>query len=207
MQKTVFWSYIFIICLVTGLIGLYSIKISHHYHIQEFQDYVIKEGNMISKYLNMIYDIETEDVTKIDNFIKQTANDLELCITIIDKNGNVISSSEKNLYDINQKNMPEVQSALKGETIKIIRKNLFFIGSIKCEGREKEMEIDYLENYYNNYEEDTRLQSRHGQIEFITSMKYIEQYLEKGAKILDVGAGTGRYSLALSRKGYNVTAV
>jgi S-adenosylmethionine hydrolase len=48
----------------------------------------------------MIYDIETEDVTKIDNFIKQTANDLELCITIIDKNGNVISSSEKNLYDI-----------------------------------------------------------------------------------------------------------
>ncbi len=69
------------------------------------------------------------------------------------------------------------------------------------------MEIDYLENYYNDYEEDTRLQSRHGQIEFITSMKYIEQYLEKGAKILDVGAGTGRYSLALSRKGYNVTAV
>ncbi len=123
MQKTVLWSYIFIICLVAGLIGLYSIKISHHYHIQEFQDYVIKEGNMISKYLNMIYDIETEDVTKIDNFIKQTANDLELCITIIDKNRNVISSSEKNLYDINQKNMPEVQSALKGETIKIIRKN------------------------------------------------------------------------------------
>ncbi len=69
------------------------------------------------------------------------------------------------------------------------------------------MEINYLENYYNNYEENTRLQSRHGQIEFITSMKYIEQYLEKGAKILDVGAGTGRYSLALSRKGYNVTAV
>ncbi len=69
------------------------------------------------------------------------------------------------------------------------------------------MEINYLENYYNNYEEDTRLQSRHGQIEFITSMKYIEQYLEKGAKILDLGAGTGRYSLALSRKGYNVTAV
>ena len=56
------------------------------------------------------------------------------------------------------------------------------------------MEIDYLENYYNDYEEDTRLQSRHGQIEFITSMKYIEQYLEKGAKILDVGAGAGRYS-------------
>ncbi len=69
------------------------------------------------------------------------------------------------------------------------------------------MNKNYLEDYYNNYEENTRLESRHGQIEFITSMKYIEQYIEKDAKILDLGAGTGRYSIALSRKGYNVTAV
>lgn len=69
------------------------------------------------------------------------------------------------------------------------------------------MSKNYLEDYYNSYEENTRLESRHGQIEFITSMKYIEQYIKSGAKILDLGAGTGRYSIALSRKGYNVTAI
>lgn len=62
------------------------------------------------------------------------------------------------------------------------------------------METNYLENYYNNYEENTRLQSRHGQIEFITSMKYIEQYLEKGAKILDAGAGTGKVFTGIIKK-------
>lgn len=41
------------------------------------------------------------------------------------------------------------------------------------------MSKNYLEDYYNNYEENTRLESKHGQIEFITSMKYIEQYYRK----------------------------
>ena len=57
-----------------------------------------------------------------------------------------------------------------------------------------------LEKYYNKFNEEKRLLSRHGQVEFITSMKYIHKYLEgkSNAKILDVGAGTGRYSVALA---------
>ena len=52
-----------------------------------------------------------------------------------------------------------------------------------------------LEKYYNKFNEEKRLGSRHGQVEFTTSMKYIHEYLpkDKSAKILDVGAGTGRY--------------
>lgn len=66
-----------------------------------------------------------------------------------------------------------------------------------------------LEQYYNKFCEEKRLNSRHGRVEFVTSMKYIHDYLdeEKKAKILDIGAGTGRYSVALAEEGYDVTAV
>lgn len=66
-----------------------------------------------------------------------------------------------------------------------------------------------LEKYYNKFCEEKRLTRRHGYVEFVTSMKYIHKYLEgmEGAKILDVGAGTGRYSVQLAEEGYDVTAV
>lgn len=72
-----------------------------------------------------------------------------------------------------------------------------------------------LELYYNKFNEEKRLDSRHGQVEFITSMKYIHKYLnvieqdkpKSEIKILDVGAATGRYSVPLAEEGYDVTAV
>ena len=69
--------------------------------------------------------------------------------------------------------------------------------------------MDYLEQYYSNYDEDERLTVRHGQVEFLTTMKYIREALGSGGnqKILEVGAGTGRYSVTLAREGYPVTAV
>ncbi len=69
------------------------------------------------------------------------------------------------------------------------------------------MTLDYLTNHYNNYDEEGRLLSRHGQVEYLTTMKYIEKYLRPGMAILEIGAGTGRYSLALAEKGYHVEAV
>ena len=65
----------------------------------------------------------------------------------------------------------------------------------------------YIIDYYSNYDEDGRLESRHDSIEFLTTMRYIEKYLKLGDRVLEVGAATGRYSHTLARKGYCVDAV
>lgn len=65
-----------------------------------------------------------------------------------------------------------------------------------------------IKEIYDNYDEDSRLvRSRHGQLECFTTMTHIHKYLKTGMKILEIGAGTGRYSIALARDGYDVTAV
>ena len=72
-----------------------------------------------------------------------------------------------------------------------------------------------LEAYYNKFNEEKRLDSRHGRVEFVTSMHYIHQCLDEIVKerakeeihILDIGAGTGRYSVPLAQEGFDVTAV
>ena len=61
--------------------------------------------------------------------------------------------------------------------------------------------------YYNKFKEDKRLDTKHGQVEFLTSIKYINKYLNKTSKILDVGAGTGKYSIYFKKQGYDVTSV
>lgn len=66
---------------------------------------------------------------------------------------------------------------------------------------------DYLTNYYENYDEENRLLSRRGQVEFLTTLGYIQAYLQPGMKILEIGAGTGRYTRTLAAMGYEVTAV
>lgn len=87
-----------------------------------------------------------------------------------------------------------------------------------------------LEQYYNKFHEEHRLTTRHGIVEFTTTMRVIEEAVEilRGTmgttlvdngdrldsyngdtplKIADIGAGTGRYSIELCHRGYDVTAV
>ncbi|MDE6747097.1 MAG: class I SAM-dependent methyltransferase [Oscillospiraceae bacterium] len=66
----------------------------------------------------------------------------------------------------------------------------------------------YLIDFYNSYDEDSRLAAlKHGTVEFLTTMRYIEKYIRQGDRVLEIGAATGRYSHTLARRGYTVDSV
>ncbi len=67
--------------------------------------------------------------------------------------------------------------------------------------------IDVLKEYYTSHDENARFEVNHNRVEFLTTVHYIEKYLEHGAKILEIGAGSGRYSHYFARKGYEVDAI
>ena len=66
---------------------------------------------------------------------------------------------------------------------------------------------DYLNQFYTGYDEEGRLLTRYGRVEFETTMRYIRRYLPENARIIEIGAGTGRYSHTLAREGHTVDAV
>ena len=65
----------------------------------------------------------------------------------------------------------------------------------------------FITEFYSNYDEDGRLVTRHGSVEFLTTMKYVKKYIKPNDRVIEIGAGTGRYSHALAREGYRVDAV
>lgn len=69
------------------------------------------------------------------------------------------------------------------------------------------MNENNLINYYNKFNEEKRLKTRHGYLEFQTTIHYILKYLKKGDKVIDIGAGAGAYSKYLSDLGYEIEAV
>ena len=67
---------------------------------------------------------------------------------------------------------------------------------------------EIISGFYDQVDEDSRLKrSRHGQLEFATTMSYIHRYTNPQSRVLEVGAGTGRYSIALAKEGLDITAV
>ena len=67
---------------------------------------------------------------------------------------------------------------------------------------------EIISSFYDQYDEVGRTtRSRHGQLEFCITMTYIHRYATERSKILEIGAGTGRYSIALASEGMDVTSV
>ncbi|GCE14528.1 class I SAM-dependent methyltransferase [Tengunoibacter tsumagoiensis] len=68
-------------------------------------------------------------------------------------------------------------------------------------------DISDISSFYDHSveQEDERLE-RH-QLEYDLTWRYLTRYLPPSGSILEIGAATGKYTLALCRRGYSVTAV
>ena len=62
---------------------------------------------------------------------------------------------------------------------------------------------ELFENYAKTYEKESFTQGTFGECDFIEQ----ELNFNKSLKILDVGCGTGRHSIELSKRGYSVTGI
>ena len=99
---------------------------------------------------------------------------------------------------------------LRGRCLyRLLNKNTNVGESLRAFPSNKKGELmkDYIKYYYENYNEDRRLTSKSHMPEYLTTMRYIEKYLTPNSKILEIGAGTGRYSVSLADMGYSVDAV
>jgi len=67
----------------------------------------------------------------------------------------------------------------------------------------KQWYVELFENYANKYESENFTRGTLGECDFIEK----EINYQKSVKILDVGCGTGRHSIELAKRGYNVTGI
>lgn len=62
-------------------------------------------------------------------------------------------------------------------------------------------------NYYNLYDEEGRFdRDNTHKIEFLTTVRYLDRFIEPSSRVLDVSAGAGRYAFYLAQKGHKVVA-
>ena len=61
-----------------------------------------------------------------------------------------------------------------------------------------------IRNYYKNFPEDERLSTPAGKLEFELTEEQLKKYLKAGMKVLDLGGGTGSYTIRLIEEGIEV---
>lgn len=65
-----------------------------------------------------------------------------------------------------------------------------------------------IKEFYEKYNEDDRFtKDKAHSVEYLTTKHYIEKNLKKGDRILEIGAGTGAYSINYAKEGYKVDAI
>lgn len=67
--------------------------------------------------------------------------------------------------------------------------------------------MDEVIRFYEVVDEELRFQRNSRRIEFLTSIRALEDFIQSQSKILELGAGTGAYSFYYANKGHEVTAL
>jgi len=62
---------------------------------------------------------------------------------------------------------------------------------------------ELFENYANKYDKECFVQGTLGECDFIEQ----ELNYDKKVRIIDIGCGTGRHSIELSKRGYSITGI
>ena len=68
-------------------------------------------------------------------------------------------------------------------------------------------DVSDIQSYYNDAAESELTRLERHQLECDITWRYLEKYLPSTGTVLDIGAGTGEYTLELGRRGYTVMAV
>jgi S-adenosylmethionine-dependent methyltransferase len=68
-------------------------------------------------------------------------------------------------------------------------------------------DVSDISAYYNSDPGREHFRLERHQLEYELTWRYLDQYLPAHGSILEIGAGTGRYTLELAKRGYALTAV
>jgi SAM-dependent methyltransferase len=68
-------------------------------------------------------------------------------------------------------------------------------------------DVSDIASFYNSDPEREHRRLEEHQLEYELTWRYLDQYLPAQGSILEVGAGTGRYTVELAKRGYTLTAV
>lgn len=70
------------------------------------------------------------------------------------------------------------------------------------------MPSEHVRKFYSAHSQDEwdrMFKSPYTRLEFDTTLHFLDKYLPSGGSVLDAGAGPGRYSVELAKRGYKVT--
>jgi 2-polyprenyl-3-methyl-5-hydroxy-6-metoxy-1,4-benzoquinol methylase len=68
-------------------------------------------------------------------------------------------------------------------------------------------DISDIAAYYDANVSSELSRLEHHQLEFDLTWRFLERYLPPQGRLLEIGAATGRYTLPLAKRGYELTAV
>lgn len=115
MQKKIFIAFVFLIILLSSILGFYSVNIHRDYYTEDYKQHLIKETKMLSIILKTGYDLNQKELY-LKNFVDQYAREFECRITVIEQSGLVLADSDALTEEMdNHGTREEIVKAMEGK--------------------------------------------------------------------------------------------